>query len=101
MLAICTVGEPGTQGATVMGMHGMGVSTPRAAAVAAATMGLAMDWHMPKGMMFIMGTLSMMLADGAPDITQFIGSTFSVPGAIPNEHFNIAPEQTSLPISFP
>jgi len=43
-----TVGAPGTQGATVMGMQGMGVRTPMAAAVAAATMGLAGDMHMPK-----------------------------------------------------
>ncbi len=43
-----TVGAPGAQGATVMGMHGMGVNTPIAAAVAAATMGLAGLWHMPK-----------------------------------------------------
>ena len=51
-----TVGEPGTQGAVVTGMHGMGVKTPKAAAVAAATMGLAKDWHSPKGGMFTMGT---------------------------------------------
>ena len=51
-----TVGAPGTQGAMVMGMQGIGVSTPRAAAVAAATMGLAGLWHMPKGGTFIMGT---------------------------------------------
>ena len=29
-----TVGAPGTQGAMVMGMQGIGVSTPKAAAVA-------------------------------------------------------------------
>lgn len=32
-----TVGEPGTQGAAVTGRHGIGVNTPIAAAVAAAT----------------------------------------------------------------
>ena len=32
-----TVDEPGLHGATVTGRHGIGVSTPRAAAVAAAT----------------------------------------------------------------
>jgi hypothetical protein len=36
-------------------MHGMGVSTPKAAAVAAATEGFAGDMHMPKGMMFTKG----------------------------------------------
>jgi len=51
-----TVGEPGTQGAGVDGTQGMGVSTPNAAAVAAATVGLDGERHMPKGRMFIMGT---------------------------------------------
>ncbi len=37
------VGDPGIHGAMVMGMHGMGVKAPIAAAVAAATMGLAID----------------------------------------------------------
>ena len=63
-----TVGAPGTQGAGKTGMQGMGVSvnTPWAAAVAAAvaaaTAGLAMLLHGPKGWMFTMGLLSMMLA---------------------------------------
>jgi hypothetical protein len=34
-----TVAEPGAQGAAVAGTHGMGVSTPLAAAVAAAVGG--------------------------------------------------------------
>src|SRR6187401_116677 len=42
-----TLGEPGAHGATVAGMHGIGVSTPSAAAVAAATIGLASDVHNP------------------------------------------------------
>jgi hypothetical protein len=36
-------------------MQGCGVKTPEAAAVAAATMGLAGLWHRPKGAMFIIG----------------------------------------------
>ena len=47
---------PGTHGAEVAGMHGMGVNTPIAAAVAAATAGFAGDMHMPNGMMFAIGT---------------------------------------------
>ncbi len=43
MLAMRTVGEPGIHGAVVFGMHGMGVSTPLAADVADATVGLAKD----------------------------------------------------------
>lgn len=99
MLAIVTVGEPGDQGAAVFGMHGIGVSTPRAAAVAAATVGLAMDMHIPKGGMFTIGLLSMMFAAGGPaPMTLFAGSTFNVLGATPNEHIIIAPEQTSWAI---
>ena len=54
---------PGTHGATVAGMHGAGVGTPRAAAVAAITVGLVSAVHMPNGMMFVIGTKSMMFPD--------------------------------------
>jgi hypothetical protein len=37
-------------------MHGIGVNTPMAAAVAAATAGFAGDMHMPNGVMFAIGT---------------------------------------------
>ena len=50
-----TVGAPGTHGATVAGIHGIGVSTPIAAAVAAATVGLAGDMHIPNGMILVRG----------------------------------------------
>jgi len=43
MLPIKTIGDPGIHGAVVAGTHGMGVSAPMAAAVAAATVGLASD----------------------------------------------------------
>lgn len=59
-----SVGAPGAQGAGVLGMHGIGVKTPSAAEVAAATVGLARLMHMPNGITFIMGTWSMMLAAG-------------------------------------
>ena len=52
MLPSITVGAPGTHGATVAGMQGIGVRTPMAAAVAAATIGFAGDMHMPNGMIF-------------------------------------------------
>src|ERR1700735_4570179 len=57
-----TVGAPAIQGAGVAGMHGIGVSTPRAAAVAAATVGLEGELHMPKGMMLSIGMWSLVLA---------------------------------------
>jgi hypothetical protein len=54
-LLINTVGDPGTQGAVVAGIQGIGVSTPRAAVVAAATVGFAKDEHMPNGIILAMG----------------------------------------------
>ena len=98
---ISTVGAPGTQGAMVMGIHGIGVKAPNAAAVAAITIGLAMLLHIPKGGTFIMGLLSMMLAAGAPVMVRFSGSTDKVLGATPNGHFNMAPEQACIPINYP
>lgn len=54
-LLIMTVGDPGAHGAGITGKQGMGVSTPRAAAVALATVGFAKDVHMPKGGIFTSG----------------------------------------------
>ena len=72
-------------------MHGMGVSTPRAAAVAAATVGFAGEMHMPNGMIFTIGTWSMMLAANCPLIVvRLIGSTESTEGAIPIVHMSCA-----------
>ena len=51
-----TVGDPGAHGAAVTGTHGMGVRTPMAAAVAAATVGFDGDMHMPNGAIFTTGT---------------------------------------------
>lgn len=55
MLPNSTVGAPGTQGAGVTGIQGIGVSTPNAAAVAAATVGLAGDVHIPNGRILTIG----------------------------------------------
>jgi hypothetical protein len=54
-LAIITVGEPGIHGAAVAGVQGIGVNTPKAAAVAAATAGLAGDLHIPNGIILTKG----------------------------------------------
>jgi hypothetical protein len=70
----------------VFGIHGMGVSTPKAAVVAAATVGFDRDIHMPKGNMFTMGLLSIIVAAGVVAMTLLVGRTISVPGACPNEH---------------
>lgn len=97
ILPIKTFGHPGSQGATVAGMQGMGVKTPKAAAVAAATMGFAKLVHIPKGRMFTKGLLSMMLAAGSGASTRLIGNTMSADGATPNEHLSIAPMVTCNP----
>jgi len=96
MVATITVVDPGAQGAVVTGTQGMGVSTPSAADVAEATEGLVMDMHMPKGMMFTMGMLSMMFAAGMLEhMVLLVGMTVRVPGAAPKEHISVAPETTS------
>src|SRR5262249_18934771 len=101
IFAIKTVGAPGVQGAVVAGTQGMGVSTPSAAAVAAATVGLANDEHIPNGMMFTSGLLSMMFASGVCVSTRFAGNTTSVLGAAPKLHCNVAPILTCIAMPFP
>ena len=75
LLATKIVTEPGTHGAGMTGTHGMGVRTPSAAAVADATVGFAMEEHMAKGGMFLIGMLSMMVAAGGPASNWFSGVT--------------------------
>ncbi len=95
MFPINTVGAPGTQGAGVTGTHGMGVSTPSAAEVAAATVGLARLLQTPNGAMLATGALSMMVAAGTPPaIVRFAGRTISELGAAPKLHWSIAPMTT-------
>jgi hypothetical protein len=97
MFAMRTVGAPGTHGAEVAGTQGMGVSTPSAAAVAAATVGFAGELHIAKGMMFTSGTWSMMLAAGGPSAsTLFFGSTTKEEGAAPKVQVIMAPIDTWL-----
>lgn len=97
-----TVGDPGVQGEAVAGMHGMGVSTPNAAVVAAATTGLAGDMHMPKGMMFTMGAKSMILAAICfPHCTRLTGSTIKAEGATPIVHINCAVMTVTCAIASP
>jgi len=99
---IITAGTPGTQGAVVAGMQGIGVNTPNAAAVAVATVGLATLEHTPNGGMFTMGTLSMIFAAGTPPaITRLIGKTCSVAGAAPKLHCSSAPLVTCEEMATP
>jgi len=98
ILATIVFGEPGVHGVDT-GMHGPGVSTPRAAAVSEAVAGLAMLEQTPKGMMLTIGLKSMMLAIGLPSaITRFCGVTTRGDVATPNEHCNVAPKSTGCPM---
>lgn len=82
-----TVGAPGAQGATVSGTHGMGVSTPRAAAVAAATVGLAGFEHIPN----VGNLLSMIVPAGILHIVTVCWlATVSGAGATPKEQVQTA-----------
>jgi hypothetical protein len=79
-------------------MHGIGVSTPNAAAVAAITTGFDGLEHVPNGGTFTIGAKSMMVAAGVPVRTRLAGSTASVDGAAPKLHCMSAPAQTWHPI---
>src|SRR5690606_19276603 len=93
---------PGVQGPTVTGTHGMGVRTPSAAAVAAATDGLARERHMPNGKMFVIGTESRMLATGRFSTVARIGAwTTRTDGATPWSHAIWAPIVTGSGIGPP
>lgn len=73
----------------------MGVRTPSAAAVAAATVGLARDVHMPNGGTLTTGAASVIVAAGRPSTsTRADGRTPSVAGATPNEHMSMADAAT-------
>jgi len=93
-----TVGDPGIQGAAVTGTQGIGVRTPSAAAVAEATVGLAVDMHMPKGRMLTPGTLSIMVAAGVVLTTRLDGIIFKLLGEEPKLQVVAAPAHTSCPI---
>ena len=83
---INTLGFPGIHGPTVTGIQGMGVSIPRAAAVADATEGLVMLLHIPNGRILTKDTLSIIFAKGILETTLFTGNTVKLDGTVPNEH---------------
>jgi hypothetical protein len=99
MLAINTVGDPGAHGAGIIGTQGIGVKTPNAAAVAAATVGFAAELHTPNGGTLTIGAESIMLAAGVPVNVRLAGSTTSDDGAAPKLHCIVAPIHTCIAIS--
>ena len=68
-------------------MQGVGVSAPIAADVADAVVGFARLEHMPNGMMFTIGTWSMMFAANWLAIfSRLVGNTTRLDGAAPKLH---------------
>ena len=61
-----TFADPGAQTPTGTGMHGMGVCTPSAAAVAAMTAGFVGELHIPNVGMFAIGIASAIVASCCP-----------------------------------
>ena len=82
------------QGAVIIGIHGIGVSVPSFAAVAAATTGFDKVTQFPNGFMFNIGTKSVMCATGSPDAKIVPGATNIVDGVVPNAHLHVAPLTT-------
>jgi 23S rRNA pseudouridine955/2504/2580 synthase len=92
-----TVGFEGIHGEAMIGMQGIGVNTPRAAAVAAATVGLAGFEHIPKDITLTRGMQSLMKATGNPRAKIWsLGMITSADGAIPKLHLQ-RPPQTATP----
>jgi hypothetical protein len=91
---IITVVEPG--------IHGIGVRTPIAEAVADATVGFERLIHIPKGFIFTNGLLSIIVAIGFElTLTILCGITVKGIGAFPKEHWSIALLHTQNPIYIP
>ena len=99
LLHTSTVGEPGAHGAAHAGIHGIGVSTPIAAAVALATVGFARLLHIPN----VIGGLgiSIMVAAGIlVPMTVFCEVTVSGAGATPKVNWHSAVFTAGFPITF-
>lgn len=75
-------------------LHGWGVNTPIAAAVAAATCGFVMEEHIPKGGKVV----SVMVAMGFELPRQPGLATAKQAGVVPNGQLTLAPLTTATPI---
>ena len=92
-----TVGDPGAH-AIVTGIQGVGVSTPLAAAVADAVVGLVSDEHMPKVGILVMGIASLIFAAGFLSPVTVTAVTSNVAGAAPNVQDILAVAATNCAI---
>ena len=85
--------DPGVHGLST-GTHGCGVSVPEAAAVAAATCGLASDVQSANGGTLLGATSVTTPAAAVADTSA--PEAAKVDGAVPNEHCSVAPVHTWL-----
>ncbi len=87
-----TFGDEGIHGLTVIGIQGIGVKTPKAAVVAAKTVGFARLVHIAKGEILIIGANPIIFPIGRFDAkTLSIGKNLTGIGDIPKEHTHIPP----------
>ena len=91
-----TLGDPGAQGLTGTGTQGMGTRTPKAAAVAAATSGLAKLVHTPKGRIFTKGIIAIIVPAGVGAIITGGGKNINGDGAAPMLQVAIVPIVASI-----
>ncbi len=93
------VGFTDVQIPAAINIHGCGVSTPRAAAVADATCGFASEVHIPNGAILTFAAVSLIVAIGLLHPRHVICDVaFIDAGAVPNVHCNIPPDTTAIPI---
>lgn len=91
---------PGIHGEVVIGTQGIGVSTPNAAAVAAATVGFANEVQAPNGGILATGAKHELFADGTAGVSICpLGITTRLEGAAPKVHIIVAPMQTAVAIA--
>jgi hypothetical protein len=85
--------------AFVIGVQACGVSTPSAAAVAAATAGFESVLHIPKGGMFTVAAPSSMVPTGLPSAMTIVLLVAMKPtGVLPNAHLIVVPVVSNKPI---
>jgi hypothetical protein len=89
------VGDPGDQGPAGVGVQGMGVKAPMAAAVAPATAGLARLSQTPKGRTFKNGVMFIMVPICVPPDAMGEGRNIREAGAAPMEQADMAPDTTT------
>ena len=88
-----TFGALAVHGPAGTGVHGIGVRTPRAAAVADAVAGFIKELQSPNGPMFVIGATSAIVAVMDPEVTTFEEFVILIgAGAVPKGHCDVPDE---------